>query len=654
LVDQIDAQEVDSPPPALTFRAVAVGSAMCALIGFLGPYWNLYLHSSSLFLDYSVAGAVFFLLLLVILGNGFLGWLWPRLILTPHELVVVTAMMLVAGAITTMGLASYLAANTTAPYYLATHNNDWNHILWPHLASWASPLDPGGKTVAISKFFMGIGPDEPIPWRPWIRPMLLWGVLVGGLYACMTSLMAIMRKQWVEHEHLSFPIAQVPGELCAASASPWRQPSILVSFAFWAGFAVPFAVGCLNALHNYFPRVPGITISRTITDLAPITIWLYLSFAMIGFTFLIPNRVAFSLWFLQVVSFAVRCYMKTYGLEMQENLAAYGASSYPIMAHQAMGGMLVFIGTGMWFSRQHLKRVLACALGYGHRGYDSGEPSSYRMALILLCAGFVTMVVWIWQAGLPLRYSVAFVLAALLIFYGLTRVVAQCGLAVTIAPLIPPGFMTSTVGSANLTADGVGALAVSWTWCSDIRTTVMSSAAHGMKLASRRGRHLLWALLLAAGITFAVAMVMTIYLGYRNGAANLGQWYFVLGPEYLYTWAAGHISQGTAPNLTGYLWTGVGAAIMGLLILAQRSLFWWPIHPVGFLMCSVFWTDVLWLSIFLAWLIKLIIVQFGGVRGYRGARRFFLGMILGQFSVAGFWCIIDTVTQKVGNSVFWI
>lgn len=627
---------------------------MCVVIGLAGPYWTFYLHSSTLFLDYSVGGATFLLFVLVLLSNGLLRMLWGRLALAPHELVVVTAMMLIGGAITTMGLVGYLIPNMSAPYYLATSFNEWSTELWPHLASWMSPLDPNGRTMAIKKFFDGIAREDPIPWGPWIRPLFFWSILLMALYACMASLMVIMRKQWVDHEHLSFPIAQVPAELCAAAVSPWRKPSILVSALFWAGFALPFLVGSLNGLNHYFPGVPKVTISKWIAGLTPISLPLYLSFAVLGFTFLIPNRVAFSLWFLNILSFIFRCYTRAYGYEMKENLAIYGAAPYPMMAHQGMGAMLVFIAAGLWFSRRHLARVVSCALGRGDPDYDAGEPSSYRTALLLLVVGCAVMMVWMWKAGLSPFYSVVFILVALFIFYGLTRVVAQCGVAVTIAPLIAPTFMASTFGSANISASGLGALSMGWVWCSDIRTSVMGSAAHAIYLARRRARGLLWVLLLAAIITLATASVFTIWLGYRHGASNLHDWFFLSGPKYLFRWMALKISEGEVANVEGIVWTGVGAFIMLLLIVAQRTLFWWPIHPVGFIICSVTWTDILWVSIFLAWLTKLIVVRVGGQRLYRKARQFFLGMILGQFAVAGVWAMVDTFTGSVGNSIFWI
>jgi hypothetical protein len=627
---------------------------MCALIGVLDPYWSFYLHASGLYSDYSTGGAMFLLLLLVVVGNGVLGKLWQPLALEPHELAVVAAMMMVGLAITSTGLIGYLIPNITAPYYLASNYNDWSTRLWPHLRPWMSPLDPGGKTMAIRKFFEGIPHGDPIPWGSWVRPLAFWSILLLGLYACMSSLMVIMRKQWMDYEHLSFPIAQVPQELCAAAADPWRTPSVLASPMFWFGFAVPFAVGSLAGLHHYFPGVPVVTVERSISDITPIPIEIRLSFAVLGFTFLIPNRVAFSLWSLNILSFLVRCYMRTYGLETTENLGLYGAARFPTMAHLAMGAMVVFIAAGLWFARQHLARVLRCAMGVKDTDYDDGEPSSYRTALILLGGGSVLMTVWLSRAGLHPFYATIFVLTALLVFYGVTRVVVQCGVSVTVAPLIPPTFMTSTFGTANIAAGGLSTLAMSWVWASDIRTTVMSSAAHGMYLARRRAGHLLWALLLAALVAYAVSSVFTIWLGYHYGALNLSSWFFIGGPQRLFDWTVRELETGAPANLRGILWTGVGAAIMGLLVCVHRALFWWPIHPVGFIMCSVAWTDRLWFTIFLAWLVKLVVVQFGKAEAYRRARLLFLGMILGQFTVAGVWAIVDTFTQSVGNSLFWV
>jgi hypothetical protein len=39
---------------------------------------------------------------------------------------------------------------------------------------------------------------------------------------------------------------------------------------------------------------------------------------------------------------------------------------------------------------------------------------------------------------------------------------------------------------------------------------------------------------------------------------------------------------------------------------------------------------------------------------YRSTRPFFLGLIAGQFVIAGLWLLIDYFTGMTDNRVFWI
>jgi hypothetical protein len=650
---------------------------MCIAISLAGPYWTFYLHSSMLFLDYSVGGGMFLLFLLVLLLNGAVGKVWKRAALRPGEMVVVTAMMLVSGAITTMGLVGYLVPNITAPYYLANPTNRWADKLWPHLPEWTAPLEEG-RTAPIMLFYRGIEeqPDiwagswtpaglwqsaqnfmavtRAMPWHAWVRPLFYWGIFLSALYACMISLMTIIRKQWIENERLSLPSAQVPQELCMTAAGPWQPGSLFRRKAFWFGFALPFTAGSLTALHTFYPFIPEVPINTDINGLGPIPLRVRLSWAVLGFTFLIPNQVAFSIWSLNLVSFGIRSWQRSMGLVMQENLGGYGAANFPVMAHVCTGGMIVFVFSSLYFARRHLKKVVLSAIGMGPEGYGKEEPASYSAALLLLVVSLTVMTIWLFSAGLSLIYSMIFLIVAILTFYGLSRVIAQCGVAVTISPLIPPVFMTSTFGGGNISATGAVTLTQSWIWCSDIRTSVMSSAIHGMYLARKKARGLLWTLLWATLITFVTATLFTVWLGYRYGAANLQPWFFVGGPKMTFRWGLQEIAASHPPNFLGYFWTVIGAVIMWGLTMAHRLFFWWPLHPVGLILSSVTWTDHLWFTIFLAWLAKALISRIGGNRILRMARGFFLGLILGQFSVAGIWAIHDTLTGTVGNSIFWI
>jgi hypothetical protein len=62
---------------------------------------------------------------------------------------------------------------------------------------------------------------------------------------------------------------------------------------------------------------------------------------------------------------------------------------------------------------------------------------------------------------------------------------------------------------------------------------------------------------------------------------------------------------------------------------------WWPFHPAGYLVSGSFGLFRLWLPIFVSWLCKSLILRYGGLRGYRRALPFFLGLVFGEFT-AGF------------------
>ena len=47
----------------------------------------------------------------------------------------------------------------------------------------------------------------PVPWMP---VLLRWLAFYGAFYLALVCVMAILRRQWVEHERLPLPMAQVP------------------------------------------------------------------------------------------------------------------------------------------------------------------------------------------------------------------------------------------------------------------------------------------------------------------------------------------------------------------------------------------------------------------------------------------------------------
>jgi hypothetical protein len=50
-------------------------------------------------------------------------------------------------------------------------------------------------------------------------------------------------------------------------------------------------------------------------------------------------------------------------------------------------------------------------------------------------------------------------------------------------------------------------------------------------------------------------------------------------------------------------------------------------------------------SIFVGWLLKLLILKFGGIRMHRASTPLFLGLILGEFVLGAFWSVLGIVLK---------
>jgi len=185
----------------------------------------------------------------------------------------------------------------------------------------------------------------------------------------------------------------------------------------------------------------------------------------------------------------------------------------------------------------------------------------------------------------------------------------------------------------------------------------MSSAAHALKLADEiRGnrRALFGAMALAIVIGVVGSSAMLVYLSYRHGGVNLNGWYFIGNTRVAFTYIAKKIETPTDVDTLGWLCKGIGAAAMAFLMFLQRRFLWWPLHPMGFAIGANGWMNALWFSVFLAWLIKSVVLRYGGPKLFQAGRPLFLGFVLGQYCAAGLWLLIDAVTGMTGNMVFWI
>jgi hypothetical protein len=74
----------------------------------------------------------------------------------------------------------------------------------------------------------------------------------------------------------------------------------------------------------------------------------------------------------------------------------------------------------------------------------------------------------------------------------------------------------------------------------------------------------------------------------------------------------------------------------------------WPFHPLGFLMAYSYPMQVLWFSVFVGWLAKVVLTRLGGSDALRKARALFIGLILGEVGAAAFWLLVSLLLNAMG------
>jgi len=86
---------------------------------------------------------------------------------------------------------------------------------------------------------------------------------------------------------------------------------------------------------------------------------------------------------------------------------------------------------------------------------------------------------------------------------------------------------------------------------------------------------------------------------------------------------------------------------LSLIFMAMKVRFlWWTLHPVAYPLATSFTLNTgLWFSIFLSWFAKWLMLKHRGLKAYRQAFPFFIGLILGEFIAGGLWSIIGIVLE---------
>ena len=641
----------------MSLRAFLVGLVAVVTICLITPYNDIGLANTYMTGFHFPVGAFFLLVLLTIIGNLVLKMIRRAWAFRRAELMLVWCMLIVSCTVPSSGLMRYWFPVAAAPsYYSASpeyeHWTNRGHVLDRAPRQVVLSKEPGNR--AAETFYQGppLGQEMEIPWGAWAEPLVTWGVFLMLYYLGTLFLCSILRGYWVESERLAFPLAKVPLELTEGSGGTELLPGLVKNKYFLVGAALSLLAGGLrlSPLVQNIGLPLGQALRGTFLEHAGIGGAAIFPLG-IGFAYLIPAQISFSLWFFWLAS-------------RMELLTAHhagtplGGTGGPFMQWQQAAAFAAFTVVLIWKARRHIARVVRKAVGRGAEIDDSEEPISHRLSFWGFLACVAGMVGWFWYFEMNPFVALlllAFMFSLLLVH---ARLVAQAGLFFVQQIWAPVEVVHSITGGYGLSAPAIvvanmqNAILVS-----DTREIFSPHAMNALRISSvfKKYRRMFLPAMLAAlvlGLIVASWSGMRVY--YADGAYNVGATYGAknVAPK-TFEAAERMIMRPAETAKVRVVPAFLGAFVMLGLLALRMKFYWWPLHPLGFLVATTFAMGTMWFSFFLGWLVKVLIMYFGGGKALRRGRSFFLGVIVTEASLVGACAVAGLITgERIGGFIF--
>jgi hypothetical protein len=681
------AGELAAGPPRrpVNLRSVSVGLLGVVLICALTPFNDYVLNNTPLIGGSLPLAAAFFLFLFALIVNGPLSCLSPRRALSSAELAVVLMIVLVGCFLPASGLMQYWPATVVGPWrHMGSRPDQFESLLrnlnlpawfWTDFPANATSVSARSNDPIVTQFYDRIPSDVPF-WpalgehlKRWLTPTLGWGVFFVAIASALLGLSFVVRKQWVEHERIPFPIAQVELALIDSPAPGRFLNATFGARPFWIGLAVIGFVRLLGGLHQYFPKyIPEIPLSYNLYDVLSDPPWCYLQFVqvqtlypiVVAMMFFASSRIALSLWLTLAIWQVPAMMFGSAGQPLPRGFE-YDCNSGSIFAIAAMI---------IWTGRHHYARVIRAMFrrppaDEGRDPFLSGATAGW-----MILGGWLLAAFWLCQVGMSPIGGLLLVLFLLLVWVVMAWAVAHSGFPTAIVRsgsrawfgdlfphADPKNNYQPSIVAGHFHSQAIGGM---WAYSRD---QLLVYGTHGLKVATERapraGRRLVGAVIAALIVGFAVSHVSTLYCYYRYASTQDKRGAAPINAEVLDgqpAWTVNSVlegphsrgGRGSHQTLGDLKWVGGSFAVTGLFAFFQLRYSWWPLHPIGLLMLFAFAIRRLWLSVLVGWLTKVLVVRFGGARLFASARPFFIGVIIGDIAAAGLFAVSAIVLYLLG------
>ena len=221
-----------------------------------------------------------------------------RWTLNNAEISTLYIMLAIASSVAGHDMMEILMPILPHAAWFASAENEWAELFHKYVPQWLA-IKEQSKLVDYycgeSTFYM---------WEHaslWLTPVLWWTVFIVVLVSILLCFNLLLRKLWIEHEKLSYPIIQLPLELTNNDFAGHLFRNRLM----WMGFIAAGGIDVINGLHFLYPTVP--TLGGRLYDIGPLFTekpWNAIGWTpvavypfIIGLSFFIPLDLSFSCWF---------------------------------------------------------------------------------------------------------------------------------------------------------------------------------------------------------------------------------------------------------------------------------------------------------------------------------------------------------------------
>jgi hypothetical protein len=637
----------------VTARAVILGLLLIPP----NAYWVICMeavrysgHPTTISLFFNVV----FILVLLLGLNGMVRRVRPTWAFSPGELLTVYIMLALSSAIAGHDMIEVLTPILAHVHYFARPENQWATDILPWVPKWLTVSDQR----ALTEYYQGTGTlYRAYNLRAWLGPVLWWSGFLTLLCFMMLCINTLLRRQWTENEKLSYPLVTLPLEMVSPRSNLFRTR------LFWLGVAICAGMEIWNGMAFLYPSIPSLPLKFAGPSQDLGTAFQTRPWNAIGWTpvaiypfgialgMLLPVDLLFSAWFFAWV----------WRMERVFGAAAGYADipGFPYLEQQSFGAYIGLAVFALWTSRSHFIRIWN---GLFKRVdlRDANEPIPYRWAVAGLVVGSVALFAFCKVCGMTPTIIAATFLIYFTLAIAITRMRAELGPpAHDLHQSGPDSMITSLTNSDRLPRGDLAMLSMFYGFNRAYRSHPMPIELEGFKIAERTGgryRPLFFAMLLAIAFGAVAAFWANLDQTYRLGAAekiaapNVD---LIFGSE---PWNRMHdwIKTPQSPQqiFNTRVAVAVGFFITLILNTLRLRLAWFPLHPVGYAVSSSWSLSLLWLPLLIAWMIKMLLLRYGGLRAYRNSLPFFLGVIMGECVLGSLWMIVGII-MHISTYAFW-